>query len=229
MSFLAPLAISGIGALLSGGGGGSNADLHQQQSAGSNLLNSGASLIGSSAAPVSHGLSTLSAAGGDIGQANSFFQRLLGSRSDEMNALSPEIAAVTSQYDASRRMRGNLAPRGGGATAANTGAQFKEIGDIGNILANGRTDAAKGLLSGAGALAGVGGSEAGIGLNQLSSGLNAEGNAAGVYGNAQKTVEEQQSSLGEGLGGLLGQMFPDAAKDAGKSITGILSRLFGGG
>lgn len=230
MPFIAPFIpgiASGIGLLL-GGGGGNNANLHQQQNAGLNLFNTGDKLIGSSGAPLSQGLNTLGSASSDINQANSFFRRLLGSQPNEMQALSPEINAITSQYDASRRMRGALAPRGGGATAGSLNSKFNEIGDIGNLLSSARSNAASGLLSGGSALAGVGSTQAGIGLNQLNAGVGAEEGSAGIYNNAQQQVNQGSSSFGEGLGTFLGQMFPNTPSDLGNTIIGLLKGIFGG-
>lgn len=67
-----------------------------------------------------------------------------GDRNAMLEAMAPEVASVTDQYDSAFQSINKLNPRGGGKISAFADWKQKEIGDVTKTLASGRADAVKG-------------------------------------------------------------------------------------
>lgn len=153
------------------------------------------------------GKKNLKQGGRDLNLVGDFFKQLLtGDRTTVGQVLAPEIQAVMSQYDATKRNLGEYGPRGGGQVAALGSLAQQEAGQVGSLYSGARQRGAQGLE-------GIGQS-----LGQL--GLGASGLGAQSFG------QMLQSILGEqGLEAGITQRKQDALGGVG-SLVGGLAGLF---
>jgi hypothetical protein len=126
-----------------------------------------------------------------------FFNALLtGDRNTLQSVLGPEINTLTSQYETGRRSTNEFAPRGGGSTAANAEARFKESSDITNLVGGARKEGAAGQTAIAQLLSQ-------LGLGELGTGTGAAANLSSELLAQQQNQQQQQQQVGQGIGQLI--------------------------
>jgi len=118
----------------------------------------------------SKGQASFAAGEGDLGTATGYFKKLAtGNRPDMMQAISPEVANVTSANDAAKRQLATSGTaRGGGTAAVNQQRDANAQAQIDEAMFNVRPKAA-------GELAQVGQAEGALGLGETGEGLKAAG------------------------------------------------------
>lgn len=122
---------------------------------------------------VSSGLSSL-------GNAQSYWNNLLsGNRTSMLQAAAPEVNAIQSGADASRRnLNASGTARGGGVASQNQQQQTNTQAQIDNALLGVRPQAAQGAAS-------TGATTTGLGLDSISQGANAAGTISGQAGESR--------------------------------------------
>jgi hypothetical protein len=145
-----------------------------------------------------------------LGEAGDYFRKLMGSRTQAMQAIAPETAAIQSQADATQRqLAAKGTARGGGVAGTAQQIRSAALAEADRALFGVRPGAAQ-------AAAGIGAQQAGIGLgqqqaaNQLA-GISeyAAGDLARIANQARQTDYEinrqtQQSIIGAVLGAMTG-------------------------
>ena len=145
--------------------------------------------------------STLPKATSLLGQPLQFFQALLtGDRQTIMNTIAPAVSTITSQYETAKRANQEFAPRGGGATAANAEAPYKEAGDISQLVEGAQQEGAAGVTDIASLLGN-------LGLGELGTGTQAALGGASLAEQQRQfdtqTQQQQQQAWGSAIGGLV--------------------------
>jgi hypothetical protein len=137
-----------------------------------------------------------------------YWRKLLGGGPEMMEAISPEVGAISAQYDTAKRAASQFTPQGGGRTALLGELPFKQAGDVARLIQTVRPKAAEGLRATAGDVGALAGQVTGQGLQ--------------ATGQAQSAIENQ-------LRALLGQFQASApyAQETGKGLYGILKNLLG--
>lgn len=120
-----------------------------------------------------------------------------GDRNAIFQAVAPEVANVTDQYDAAYKTISERGPRGGGRTSTLARGRLSEASDIGKIIASARPAAMKQLQDLALNLIGQSGNQEDIALRGMSS-------AVGARQAKQQMDDSQWNMLGQSLGTLLG-------------------------
>jgi len=144
--------------------------------------------------------STLPQATSILQQPLQFFQSLLsGNRQDIMSAIQPAVSSLTSQYETAKRTNNEFAPRGGGATAANAEAPYKEAGDISSLVFQGQQAGAAGVTQ-------IGSLLADLGLGEMGTAGNIALGASSNLLSAQELKTQQQQQLQTGVGSAIGSL-----------------------
>ena len=92
----------------------------------------------------SAGQTAFGAGGQGVGQAMDFWGNILsGNRGAMAQALSPEIQSATSGFEQQRRAMDQFAPMGGGRAAQGAALPYREAGQISNLIATLRPQAAQ--------------------------------------------------------------------------------------
>jgi hypothetical protein len=90
------------------------------------------------------GQQAFGAGGQGVGQAMDFWGNILsGNRGAMAQALSPEIQSATSGFEQQRRALDQFAPMGGGRAAQGAALPYREAGQISNLIATLRPQAAQ--------------------------------------------------------------------------------------
>ncbi len=148
------------------------------------------------------------AARGALGLPQKFFQALLtGDRQAILEALSPEVETIHSQYETGRRAVEEFAPRGGGRTAAMAELPFREAGDVARLVHGARLTGAEGMMS-------IGQILASLGLGELGAGAGVATQARGQF--LTERLERERLAAEQG-------------KEAGEAIGAMIALLVGGG
>lgn len=131
----------------------------------------------------------------DLGQSANYWQKLLGGdRSSMMSALSPEISSITGQADQARKQQSAMGTaRGGGTNAGDQQQQQQEQGQISNLIAGARPQAAQQMQS-------IGGQELSNASNLLGLGTNAAGSLTNAATNSYGTTAGQSAQQGQAIG-----------------------------
>lgn len=131
----------------------------------------------------------------DLGSSSSYWGKLLnGDRSSITSALQPEISSITGQGDAARRQASALGTsRGGGTNAANQQSQTAEQGQISNLIAGARPQAAQQLQ-------GIGQTELNNSANLLGLGNQAGTSLTNAATNSYQTTSAQNAAQGQAAG-----------------------------
>ena len=126
-----------------------------------------------------------------------FFQTLLsGNRGAVMEALSPSIASLTSEYDTGRKTEEQFAPRGGGRAATLATQPTTEAGQIAGLVNSAQQTGAAGVSEIAQLLGQLGLGELGIGTSTAASTFNQEETA-------KENEQQQGAQAGQAIGSLI--------------------------
>lgn len=166
-----------------------------QTSAQQNLTNTQASIAKTGE---TLGTQTLGTATSALQGPLSFFQALLsGNRQAIMQALSPEISTLSSQYNTGEQTAEEFAPRGGGRAAALEGLPFQEAGQIENLVQGAQTEGAQGETQ-------IGSILSELGLGELGVGTQSASAADAEIQQSVENQQQQQAQAGAGIGSLIG-------------------------
>ena len=150
------------------------------------------------------GLGLFDASKSAFGPAQSYFERLLGgSRDSQLEAISPQVGTVLSQYDTAKRAAMQFAPRGGGRNSVLAQNQFGQLGDIQRLLAGVRPSAAENLRN--------------MGSQLGYMGLGATGQASGDIANVLSAILRK------------GDIAAQNARSAGSGFGQLAATLLGAG
>lgn len=120
-----------------------------------------------------------------------------GDRAANLQASAPEVAQVSSQYDAAYQAALNNAPRGGGRNATLTSIPFQKASAVQNVLQTNQQQAGAQLGT-------VGAQIAGLGLNAETGGTGALTNVLGSFlGQSENNENNLFGALGS-IGALIG-------------------------
>lgn len=211
MAFLAPLAISAGGSIVSSLlgsklAGGPNA---QQQQATQGLQQ--AQQQGAQSSKSLLGMGT-----GALQQPINYWSSLLsGNRGQMTAALAPDINKINEGYTANRQAAAQLTPRGGGRASLLQGLPYAQQRDITTLFQQARPMAAQ-SMAGAGANL----------LGQSTGMLQASTSAGRDILAAQEAERQRQAQQGKSIGGGLFSMFQQYGMPA---LEGKFPGLFGGG
>lgn len=141
--------------------------------------------------------STIPKATAALDQPLNFFQALLsGDRNAILNAISPEVDTLTSQYQTGRKTAEQFAPRGGGRAAALEELPTRQAGDINKLVQGARLTGASGVTSIAQLLGNLGLGEIGVAGPAASSAFtNIE--------TSKENLQQQAGNMGAAVGGLI--------------------------
>ncbi len=133
----------------------------------------------------------------NLDDVTSYLKKIVhGDREEMYRSLSPEIGAVTDQYDTAYKNVLERAPRGGGRTSAAIGLKTAEAGDVGRLIASARPQAIAQLQQFIAQL---------IGLSQGQESLAIGANSTALQGRVGKDQmnAEQWQQIGLGIGQML--------------------------
>lgn len=158
---------------------------------------------------VGQGQTVLPKALGALGQSEDFYRTLLsGDRNAMMSLLGPQLNAIGTQGQAQQRSISELMPRGGALTDRLGNLSTQSTGQINDALLNYRPAAAQSLANVGGqygqiatGLLGQGGAATSSGLSSL---LGQRGQDINTYLAQYQAKQENDRSLGQGVGSLLG-------------------------
>lgn len=129
-----------------------------------------------------------------------YFRPLVsGDRSASMQALAPEINALTEQSRGSVAAQRGLFPRGGQGAAQAAQIPTQVQGNINNLLFSSRPRAAQGLMN-------LGGIQADLGMGAIGKSAGLSNNLLNYGLNAQQQMFGQGASIGQGISSLFGPM-----------------------
>lgn len=191
------------------------------------------------------GVDTFNSGIGAGAPAANYWSSILAGGPEMTAALSPEIQRINAGYTQAARQASQFAPSGGGRAALMSSLPFQAARDTSNLYSTIRPQAAQSLAGYGLNLANIGSNTIGQGLGLGSSILGAymgAGQGAGGtgssllnYGLNNRNLNFQQgASLGQSLGGLLGNInwggiFGGGKSGGGTSGYGIGGDFRGGG
>ncbi len=142
-----------------------------------------------------------------------FWKTILGGDRQEMlSALAPEVNTIVSQYDTARRNITNLAPRGGGRSAIQAESRFEEANVIQRLLQESRRRAATEVSAIGGQLTALGAAELGAATGTTTNLINS------LLAKREQDIGTS-SSIGAGIGDILGQIIGAILKPKPKAPT----------
>lgn len=145
---------------------------------------------------------------GELGQTGNYASNILsGNRQAVTQAMAPEINSVTSQANQLKKQQAAMGTsRGGGTNAGNQQLGTQTAGQVSNLIAQARPQAAQLLNQTAGTTGQIGTAQLQAAGNLLGIG----GNAANAQENAANTAQQmanQQNNMAGGAAGDLASMF----------------------
>lgn len=137
---------------------------------------------------------------GGVDDVMSYLKKIVGGdRAAMLDAVKPEVGAVTDQYDTAYKSVVDRAPRGGGRTSAAVGLKRDEAKTVGSLIASARPKAVADLQNFISQLIGASTSNEGVAVN-------ASGAAIGARQGQNAQNDALMQTIGQSLGTLLGIM-----------------------
>lgn len=201
-----------------GGGAGAGASTGAQQA--NPALNGVLNQLKTSA---DSGNENIQAGGGALDSAQKKYQAGANGSMEELQSMyNPEISTVLSQYDNAAKSAAEFGARGGGRTAMMAEVPFKKAAAAGQVIGNARAGATAGLAD-------VGAKRTALGAQLTGQATSTTGALLQPQMQSDKILNENSKSLGQGIGGILGNIFMNKTKGGGKGGGGFSDAIGNGG